>query len=317
MLGVGVFACSTAVIMVKQTETSPVLLAGQRLIIAAVALTPLLVHELRRLGVRLTWSTLRRTLLPGLMLGAHFITWILGARLTLAANASLIVNMVPIAMPFLLHWMIREKLTRGEWAGTALAITGVAILAVGDYHLSPELFLGDMVCFGSMLLFACYLALARRNRDFPSIWIYLVPLYVVGAVACFAAAGACAMVWELPGGREMLSALGIGDVHPLVVPRSLDWVLAVALGLVPTVVGHSTLNNSMRYFGGQTVSIANLGQFIFAGTMAYFLLAEVPELGFYPAAVLVIAGAVTALRATPPASDVEPTGRFAPPQSES
>jgi drug/metabolite transporter (DMT)-like permease len=317
MLGVGVFACSTAVIMVKVTQTSPLLLAGQRLLIAAAALTPFLLGDLRRLNVRLEWGLVRRTLLPGLMLGAHFITWILGARLTRAAHASLIVNMVPIAMPFLLHWMIRERLTRGEWVGTVIAITGVGILAGGDYRLSPELFLGDVVCFGSMLLFACYLALARRNRDFPSIWIYLVPLYVVGGLACFGAAGAAAVAWELPGGRGILSAMGIGEVHPLVVPRSVDWALAVALGLVPTVIGHSTLNNSMRYLGGQAVSIANLGQFIFAGTMAYFLLAEVPKAGFYPAAALVIVGAVGALRATPPTSDVEPTGRFAPPRSES
>ena len=317
MLGVGVLACSTAVIMVKQAQTHPVLLAAQRLLIASAALTPLMMRDLRRLNVRLDWSLLRRTLLPGLMLGAHFITWILGARLTLAANASLIVNMVPIAMPFLLHWMIREKLTRGEWAGTALAIVGVGILAVGDYHLSPELFLGDMVCFGSMLLFACYLALGRRNRDFPSIWIYLVPLYVVGGLACLAAAGVLAWVWTIPGGRELLAALRIGEVHPLAVPRNVDWLLAVGLGLVPTVVGHSTLNYSMKHFGGQTVSIANLSQFIFAGTLAYFLLSEVPEVGFYAAAMLVLSGAVVALRATPPTSDVKPTGRFAPPRGES
>jgi drug/metabolite transporter (DMT)-like permease len=317
LLIVGVFACSTAIIMVQASITHPVLLSAQRLIIAAVALSPLLLRDLRRNRGCLSRAHLRRTILPGLMLGLHFVTWIIGGRLTGAANASLIVNMVPIAMPLLLHFMIRERLTPGEWIGTALSMIGLLLLAGGDYHLSAEWFIGDVMCFLSMLLFALYLALARRNRDFGSIWSYLVPLYVVGAAACFVAAVVLAGVWAVPGGRELLEAIGIGKVHPLSVPRPQDWAYALGLGLIPTVIGHSTLNYSMKHFGGQTVSIANLGQFIFAGLLAYVIHSQVPPSLFYLAAVPVVTGAVLALRSTPARSKVPPASKFAPPRSES
>ena len=44
------------------------------------------------------------------------------ARETLAGNASLIVNMVPIGMPFLLWILAKEHLHRLEWIATVIAI---------------------------------------------------------------------------------------------------------------------------------------------------------------------------------------------------
>lgn len=295
----GVWACSTAVIMIKAGTMHPVLLSASRLLVATAALSPVFLRDLRRNRSRYRWRHLRRTILPGIVLGAHFVTWILGARLTLAANSSLIVNMVPVVMPFLLHFMMREQLNRGEWLGTAVALVGVMVLAGLDYHISAEYFLGDMLCFGSMLLFALYLALGRRNRDFPTLWLYLVPLYFVGGLVCLLAAGGLGALWELPAGREFLEAARLGDVHPLAIPSAWDVLLAVGLGIIPTIIGHSTLNWAMKHIRGQAVSIANLGQFIFAGVMAYFLLGEVPAWNFYVACALVVAGAGIALRQTP------------------
>ena len=275
ILLLGVYACSTAVIMIKATDVDPVLLAAYRQLIAAAALSPLFVRDLRRHGRRYRPTHLLRAVVPGLLLGAHFISWIIGARMTPAANSSLIVNMVPVAMPFLLHFMVRERLTRGEWLGTALAVAGVAVLAGADYGLGGRHFLGDVICLGSMVLFAAYLALGRRNRDFPTVWLYLVPLYFVGGAACFLAS--------------------LARVSPAAVGTVRDVVLIFGLGLVPTVIGHSILNASMKHLRGQSVSIANLGQFLFAGIMAAFCFGEIPTWPFYLASVLLVAGCALAI----------------------
>jgi drug/metabolite transporter (DMT)-like permease len=295
----GVWACSTAVIMIKAGTMHPVLLSASRLLVATAALSPVFLRDLRRNRSRYSRRHLRRTILPGIVLGAHFVSWILGARLTLAANSSLIVNMVPVVMPFLLHFMMREQLNRGEWLGTAVALMGVLVLAGLDYHISAEYFLGDVLCFGSMLLFALYLALGRRNRDFPTLWLYLVPLYFVGGLVCLLTAAGLGALWEIPAGRDFLQAVRLGEVHPLAIHGAWDVLLAVGLGIIPTIIGHSTLNWAMKHIRGQAVSIANLGQFIFAGVMAYFLLGEAPAWNFYVACALVVAGAGIALRQTP------------------
>ncbi len=284
----GVFATATAVIMIKACDVAPTPLAGYRLLVAAVVLSPLFVRDWRRYHERYGLPDVRRTLLPALVLAGHFISWTIAARLTQTANASLIVNMVPIVMPFILYLLIRERLNRGEVRGTVLAMCGILLLGLFDFHLVPENVAGDAGCFGSMILFAFYLGLGRRNRDFPTVWLYTVPLYFFAGVACIVAGAAAGSNFAIDTQRDLL--------------------LTIGLGVVPTVIGHSVLNYSMRHLRGQAVSIVNLGQFIFAGTMGYFLLDDLPKWAFFVAAPLAVAGAVLALRATPEAPAGERSG---------
>jgi drug/metabolite transporter (DMT)-like permease len=276
LLILGVYACSTAVIMIKACAIPPVLLSAYRLLGATALLLPLFVRDYRRYHAHLGPRELRRSLLPGLMLAGHFIAWNIGCRLTLAANASLIVNMMPVAMPFLLYVMIRERITRGELVGTALAVAGLVGLALADFHISREHLLGDTLCLVSMVFLTVYLALARWNRDVASIWVYTIPLYFVGGAACLAVG---AVAETLPG---------------VTTPR--DGLFLAGLILVPTILGHSVLNYSMKHLRGQVVSLTNLAQFIFAGVMAYFWRDEVPGWTFYAASVLIVSGAAVALR---------------------
>ncbi len=279
LLVFGVFACSTAILMIKASEAHPAVLTSYRLFIGAGLLAPAWWRDRRRFGP-LTRRELGMAALPAALLSAHFISWTVGARLTLAGNASLVVNMTPVVMPFLLFLLVRERITRGEIAGTAVAIAGMLLLTAGAARVRREYLWGDLICFGSMVVFTAYLAMARRFRSGSSLWRYLVPLYAMAGLLSLGPAA-----W-LTGGR-----LGLP-------PR--EWLWMGLLGLVPTVMGHSILNHAMRTMRGQGVAVVNLGQFAFAGVFAFFLFSEVPPWTFYPASALVVAGSVLAIRATPP-----------------
>ncbi len=266
LLGLGVFAGSTAVIMIKASTVHPILLASLRLLVAAMALTPLFLRDYRRHRSAYTRTHFRESLAPAVMLAIHFMTWIVGARMTPSANASLIVNLVPLAMPFSLALLARERVTPTELKATALALGGVVFLTAADLNLSLQYFWGDLVCFGSMLFFAVYLTLGRKNRHFASVWLYLVPLYAVAGCLCLIVA--------------------LFFVNPIQ-PYSLrDVLLILGLGLIPTVVGHSLINRAMKHFRGQIVSLINMGQFVFAGILAYLLFRELPDWTFYVASAL-------------------------------
>ena len=219
---------------------------------------------------------------PALFLGIHFISWIMGARLTPSANASLIVNMVPVVMPLLLLFVLHERISKAEGVGTTVALIGVILLGIGDFSLSREHALGDAICFLSMLFYAFYLIFARKNRDLPSIYHYVVPVYILSGVFCLLIAGLIHLagkpiVWIGPDtGTELVSILG--------------------LAIVPTVFGHSIINWALRTIRGQSVVIINLAQFIFAGLMGFILLAEVPHTVFYISSLLVVAGAIVVIR---------------------
>lgn len=281
----GVFCGSTAVIFIRASALPTALLSAGRLLVAAAALTPLFLRDWRRHRGEFPAARLVFSLLPGLILALHFLTWIAGVRLTTAANATLIVNLVPVAMPFLLYFLARERVTRGELAGTAISLGGVILLVAADLRLETAYFLGDLVCLASMLFFAAYLTFGRRNRDYPSVWLYLVPLYYTAGLASLLAAP----FFPAPAGAVPVNTREIA--------------LVLGLGLVPTVCGHSILNYAMQRLRGQVVGVVNTGQFIFAGILAFVFFRELPHWTFYPAALLLVGGAWVATAGVGKAGD--------------
>ena len=220
LLVFGLWASATSVIFIKESTVHPVVLAGYRLLFAALFLLPM-------------YATARKR-------------WGSGPN--------------------------RPRLWR------TLALAGVLGLTAGDYQVSRAYFTGDLVCLGSMVLFAAYLVFGRKNRDFLSIWLYVVPLYAFSGLLC------------------ILMAIPVTDVF--VRYPAKEYLLIFGLALLPTIAGHSIFNYSLRHFRGQVVSVANLTQFIFAGVMAYVLFDEVPGVQFYAATATILAGALITISAS-------------------
>lgn len=283
----GVFFCSTSVIFIRWSETGPIWLSAWRLLAATVLLWPFFSKARRDHPGRFDRRILKRTVWPAVLLAAHFIAWIAGARLTLAANASIIVNLVPAVMPFLLFWLATERVSRWEIVGSGLALSGVMVLGVVDYRLDPVLFKGDLICFLAMLFYAVYLVFARLNRDFASIWFYLVPVYGLAGLICLVVA-----IFNTLGRTLFFAVSGVGWQV-----TQWEWEIMMALGLaiIPTIMGHSLLNWSLQHLRGQTVSLVNLGQFISAGLLGYLLLGDIPDPLFVPVSALLVCGAALAI----------------------
>jgi drug/metabolite transporter (DMT)-like permease len=159
-----------------------------------------------------------------------------------------------------------------------VSLAGVCLLTLSDFSLSHQHLLGDITCFVSMLLFAHYIAQGRINRDFPTIWLYLVPLYAMSGVIC------------------LLISFFVAEPLRIYAPR--EYWLVLGLTVVPTIMGHSILNYSMKHLRGQIVSAFNLCQFLFAGVFAYLRFGEVPRPIFFGAGALVVGGALIIIRAS-------------------
>lgn len=270
ILLVGIVATACSFVFIRESSEPPVMLAAWRVLLATIMLSPAYLLARRRYGDGTPLQVLQRSLLPGIVLSAHFITWVIGARLSLGANATIIVNLVPLAMPVLLWLMFGDVMQRREWLATGLAVAGLGVLAIDNLQLNAGHLLGDAVCLLSMFLFAFYLTLARHHSQLRSIWLYVVPVYAVAGVS------------------SLLAAPFFGPVAP-----SLEWhnmAMVFSLAAVSTVIGHSALNFSMQHMRGQTVGVMTLAQFIVAGIIAYFLYAEVPTLLFYVASALMVTG---------------------------
>jgi len=274
----GVLCGSTAVIMIKASTEHPFLVASYRLLVAALILSPLFFRGLRAFQGSYRWKQLGWSALPGVMLAIHFMSWVVGARLTQVANASLIANLTPVVMPFFLWIIYRERVNRREILGTAFTLLGMVVLSLSTLRVSPTGFTGDMICFGSMLAFAAYLALGRKNGGRLPLWLYMVPLYTIAGLVC------------------LFSALFL--INPIKTYTPANLLLMLGLGVIPTVFGHTILNYSMKFFRGQMVSVTNLTQPLFAGVLGFLFFGEVPRPVFYVAAGMIVLGVWIVLNAS-------------------
>jgi drug/metabolite transporter (DMT)-like permease len=195
--------------------------------------------------------------------------------MTAVASASLIANLTPVSMPFFVFFFYQERINRREVLGTLFTLAGLAALGWSTLQVSQTNFIGDLICLGSMLAFAAYLALGRRNGPRLSLWLYMVPLYAIAGVICLV----CALFF----------------INPIKPYASNEVLLFVGLGLIPTVLGHTILNYSLKFFRGQVVSVTNLGQVVFAGILGYLIFSEIPRPEFFAAGALIVVGVLIVL----------------------
>lgn len=280
----GVICGSTAVIMIKASTEHPFLVASYRLLVAGVVLFPFFWSDLKLASQDYptnrpyTWQMLAWTVPPAVFLAVHFMSWVVGARMTQVANASLIANLTPVVMPFFVWAFFRERVNRQEIVGTSFTLIGLLVLTGSNLNVSKTSFTGDLICFGSMLGFAAYLALGRKNGARLSLWLYMVPLYLIAGLIC------------------LVSALFFVD--PIKTYSIKNILLILGLGIIPTVSGHTILNYSLKFFRGQVVSVTNLTQPIFATLLGFFIFSERPSPIFYLAAAVIISGVLIVLSAS-------------------
>ncbi len=266
---IGLLAGSGTVLFFKASIMEPVTLAAFRLLIAAFVLSPVYILKLRKNPGYFNYRQLKKSLLPGVFLAIHFVLWIIGGRMTPAVNATMISNLFPVIMPFLLFFHFKEKISRNETIATLIIIGSLVILLFFDFDNNPEFFIGDIVCFVGMIFVALYMIQARIHKDTPDIYLYIVPVYFVAGIMC------------------LITAVILED--PFRVYQLKEYLLALGLGLIPTVIGHSSYNYAMRYIRGQVVAIIMSTMFIFSGIWAYFLFNEIPGIPFIVISVLIFA----------------------------
>ena len=266
---------SSAIILIKLSHTNGFALAAYRQLIAGFILLPFCWVALKKKNISYSTRLFRQSALAGAILALHFVTWIIGVRMTLAANASLVVNMVPAISPLLLFFLVHESISKREILATALSLLGVAYLGLSEFQVKGENFWGILITFGSVILYTAYIIFARRFREVGSIFIYIAPLYLVG------------------GSLSFLAALLFDQDVSLHLDKELCFILAIAL--VPTVLGHTAVNYSMRVFRGQTVALFAQLHFVLTTLWAYWLLDEVPNNAFFIAMVFIVPAAILSI----------------------
>lgn len=192
----------------------------------------------------------------GLLLAAHFWTWIASLRFTTVASSVVLVSLKPIFVWALAAVWLHEHPSRREAWGIGIAVVGATLIGIGDARLSLGALGGDALALAGALTAAGYYVIGRRVRATVGVWTYASVVYAVAALTLFAVA----------------LSRGI----PLTGFAGRDWTVFGALAAGPMLVGHTGMNYALKHYRATTVNVAALGEPVGATLIAWLGLHEVP-----------------------------------------
>lgn len=261
-------AVSTASILIRMSSAGPLAIAAYRLTFSTLILLPFFVYSG---GIRRLLESSQRDILTlvgvGVVLALHFASWITSLSLTSVASSVIFVHVDPIFVAAISHFTFGERIKRGAILGIAIAFMGATVIAIGDSGLGRLNLIGDLLALIGAIMLGLYILSGRKLRQSLDLVSYVTPVYATSTVVL--------IIGSVVSGTRLAP-------FPL-----REYMLFLAIALVPMIFGHTVYNWALKYVEAPIVSISLLGEPVGATILAYFLLQEVPT------AMTLIGGMVT------------------------
>lgn len=277
MLAAGMAMFAFAPILVRAAgDTDPFAFAAIRTVVAALILLPFWLIRKNRTESFFGRKDNLIALLAGAILGCHFIFWILAVQNTSIASASILVTIHPVILIILEAGLFKRVFPPAVWVGVFGAFSGSILLGYSDAQaggLFEHALLGDMYALAAALLFALYFLISQRLRQ-KSNWINYV-------IRVYGATGATCLVVALIYGSDF-------RLEPVV------WLAAIGLAIGPQIIGHGSMNYSVKYVAPTMLSTLILSEPVFATILAGLIFAEFPPILTYVAMFVILTGILLA-----------------------
>ena len=261
-LFVGLTAISTSVLFIRWAASAPAeTVAVWRTVFGASLLVPVAAmkarSEIREMSVR-EWALIAGS---GIFLGLHFVTWIASLYHTSVASASALVAVSPLFLAVLGYFLLQERLSGRQLASLFLAVAGVTALGWIDRSPTGQAvahpLLGNALALSAAGFVSVYLLIGRIVRQRRSWLAYVAPVYVVTALTTVVVA----LVQGIP-------LLGWGwEIY----------ALCLGMAFVPHLLGHGSLNWSLKYLSATTAGLASLGVPVLSSAWGAVAFYEVPS----------------------------------------
>jgi drug/metabolite transporter (DMT)-like permease len=224
----------------------------------------------------------RRMAWAGVLLGAHFATWVPSLRFTTVASSTALVATQPVWAALIARRRGAE-IPRAAWVGIVIALAGILVLTGVDFALTPRALIGDGLALAGAVLAALYVTVGQDVRASTSNATY--------TAICYAAAA-----------LSLLALVALLQV-PLVGFPARDWVLILAITIGAQLLGHTVVNRVLATTSATVVSLAILFEMPGSTLIAAAWLGQVPPWQVVPAVVLLFVGIALVIRTTTRAGD--------------
>lgn len=275
VLPLGVMSISVASILIKICFAPSIIISCYRLCIAALFYLTIMKFQGKRIWCNLNKKERYLSLLSGLFLSFHFITWISSLRYTSVASSVVLVQTSPIFVAVGSYFFIHEKPTKLTFLGMAIALIGSILIGLSDFSGNFYSIKGNLLALMGAICAAGYFLLGRELRS------QLTTMHYVSIVYSFAA-----MITIL---------LALFQKYSFFKYDTNTFYLFFAIAFFPQIIGHTSLNWALKHFTAIAVSIIALAEPIGASILAVFFLHETLTFFKIFSGLLVIGGIILTL----------------------
>lgn len=284
-----IISASAAAILIRlalQESMSPVLIAGARLFIAALALTPITLNRYWGHIKQLGRKELMLAAVSGIFLAIHFIAWVSSLQHTTVLVSVVIVSSGPIWVAMLEVIFLRVRLSRPVIIGLLIALAGGILIGLPLDRAAVEslstgsgenaTLTGAFLAWIGALAISAYMLIGRKLRTellvIPYIWL----VYGIAAL--------------------VMTVTVLLTATPVLGFRIEGYLVLLVMALVPQLLGHSSLNYILAYFPATLVSMFSQLEPVGSAVLAFILFSELPPGQQIIGSGIIIAGVFLASR---------------------
>ena len=253
---IGVVFVSFSSVLIKASAAPALIISTYRLAFTVLLIAPSTFikskNELRAVDKK----SLLLCALSGMFLALHFATWITSIKYTSIASSSVLVNTHPVFIVTLAYFVFKDKVSKKSLFSIAITLVGGIIISLGDKGLGSNVFLGDMLAIAGAAFVSFYMIIGRIMRQRLSVTAYTFIVYLSCTITLF--------------------ILVIITKTPLYPYNLKEWAIFLGLAIFCTILGHSIFNWSLEYVKPTFLSVAILGEPVFATLWAALIFAEYP-----------------------------------------
>ncbi len=276
VLTIGVVCVSFAALLIREANAPPLVIATYRLCLASLVLLPLSWQTTRHEWSHLEKRDLILILLAGTCLAVHFGLWITSLNYTSVATSVVLVTVSPIFLAIASRFLFRQKLRRQAIFGIVVSLGGAVLISFGNWQLGERSFEGAMLALGGAITISGYLLIGQRLRTKLGTLSYVSLVYSTAAI--------------------LLLIVTLASSYTLTGYSGKTYAMMVLLALVPQLIGHSSLNWSLRFVPATLVAVAVLGEPVGATIWAFIFLDEQPTVMEITGSILILLGIFMAMR---------------------
>ncbi|MCJ8009483.1 DMT family transporter [Lederbergia wuyishanensis] len=251
---VGVLSVSTSAIFVKLSSADAAVIAFYRLFFSVVLMIPIFfpkyIKEVFLMNTK-EWSF---SIIAGIFLAFHFILWFESLNYTTVASSTVLVTLQPLFAFVGTFLLFNEKFSSKAILCAIIAIFGSVIISWGDFKISGSALYGDFLALAACAFITAYLLFGQEVRKRISLIAYTFTVYFISSIVLF--------IYVLFTGSRLYP-------YP-----SADWIYFLLLALIPTLLGHTLFNWSLKWLSTSTISMAILFEPVGAAILAVYILNE-------------------------------------------